>query len=160
MKARESFLGSLLAVILVTGAAANMISSWQYTIWPRFTRAWNLRELEDWQRAAILAEGDEFGEFISFIRDHVPPESRVIIPPHNIRRPYAHMGLMQFYLFPRDIHNCGVGEVEACVSRIGAPTTYILAVPGFPPRDLAEIRLNFEEFHDDFGLYVPDPALQ
>jgi hypothetical protein len=62
---------------------------------------------------------------------------------------------MQYFLFPRDIHNCGIGEVEACVRRIEGANTYILALDYFPPRELASQRRVLLPFKDQLGLFGP-----
>lgn len=147
------------SLILAAGVMINSSASWRAIVRPKLLEAWKHRSLADWHRAAYIAEGEEFAEFIAFIHKEAPADSRIVLPPHNIPRPQAHVGLMQYYLFPREVINCGVNEVEACVSRIGAATTYILAIPEFPPRDLAEVRLDYVEFRDGFGVFVPDESL-
>ena len=51
---------------------------------------------------------------MSFVRETTPDDARIILPPRLPRRTTAHVALMQYFLYPRDIHNCGLAEVEAC----------------------------------------------
>ncbi len=108
-----------------------------------------------WKRAAEYLEGPRFGEYVEFVRSNTPPEARIVLPPRSPERAESNVGLMQFFLFPRDIHNCGVNEVEECVLRIGGPSTYIIALEDFPPRELAELNRRFIPFEDQVGLYGP-----
>jgi hypothetical protein len=115
---------------------------------------WELRYKPAWERSALLQAGDVAG-FVAFLREQVPEDGRLILPPNFPLRPFAHVGYMQYYLFPRDIENCGQGEIEACVRRIGGAKTYIMALPDFPPRELAQIRLQFIPYRDDMGVFAP-----
>lgn len=132
------------AHIVVTGYAG-----------PILRRLWSMRDLPSWQRAALFEQGDEFAGFVAFLRSQIPEDSRVILPPLLSPRAVAHTGLMQYYLFPRDIHNCGAEEVEACILRVTGRTTYILAVPEFPPRELAEKSKRFVSYRNGLGVFVP-----
>lgn len=117
--------------------------------------AWNMRENPAWERSATMLGGQDFAQYIRFLRDKTPEDSRIILPPQIPVRPVAHIGLMQYFLFPRDIHNCGIREVDACVLRVSGPKTFILAVEGFPPRDLAELSKFLIQHEDELGVYAP-----
>jgi len=121
---------------------------------PIARRLWDLRFKADWERSALLQPGDVAG-FVGFLRQQVPEDGRLILPPNIPQRPFAHVGYMQYYLFPRDIQNCGHDEVEACVRRIGGAKTYIMALPDFPPRALASEKLRFIPYRDDMGVFAP-----
>lgn len=109
-----------------------------------------------WQRGAQALEGSDFASYLEFVRDHVPPDAQVMLPPRTVVSPYAHIYLMQYFLYPRRLHNCGPNEVEACMGRIQTnPEFYILGLRHFPPRDLAEIGKDYVPFNDDIGVFVP-----
>jgi hypothetical protein len=117
-------------------------------------RLWDLRFKTAVERSALLQGGDVAG-FVDFLRENVPEDARLILPPNYPLRPFAHIGYMQYYLFPRDIENCGYDEVNACIRRVTGPNTYIMALPDFPPRALAEESKRFIPFTDDMGVYAP-----
>jgi hypothetical protein len=108
-----------------------------------------------WKRAALYFAGEGFAEYIEFVREQTSPDSRIVLPPRIPERPESNVGLMQYYLFPRDIHNCGIGEVEECVKRIRGPNSYILALVDFPPRELALQTRRFIPFNKETGLFGP-----
>jgi hypothetical protein len=116
---------------------------------------WAMREDPAWERAAVLQEGQVFAGYIAFLRSHIPKEARVILPPTRPQRPLAHIGFMQYYLFPRDIHNCGYDEVDDCILRVVGRNTFILGLPDFPPRELAELSKQFVPYQDDYGVFIP-----
>lgn len=118
--------------------------------------AWTYRDLPMWERAGLFLEGPDFAGYIEFIRNNVPENAKVILPPSSMYTPYAHVGLMQFFLFPRDLHNCGADEVEECVKRVQGSDWYILAVQRFPPEDIASQSMRRIDFNSKLGLYVPE----
>ena len=122
---------------------------------PLIQTAWTARQEPAWQRAAELQEDEDFAGFIAFLRQSIPEDARVILPPNKPERPLAHIGFMQYYLFPRDIHNCGVNEIDDCILRVTGRNTYILGLPDFPPRALAHQSQRFVGYHDDYGVFVP-----
>ena len=112
-------------------------------------------DLPAWKRAALFLGGPGFAGYIEFIRNNTSPQARIVLPPRSPPRAESNVGLMQFYLFPRDIQNCGVSEVEACVRRITGSNSYILALSDFPPRELALQTRKYIPFDDDRGLFGP-----
>jgi len=109
------------------------------------------------ERSARLAFGDDFAAYLRFLRDLVPADGKVIIPPMSTDAVFGNIGLLQYYLFPRRIDNCGEHEIEACLLRVTGARTYILALPSFPPRDLAQQSKVFEGFDAERGVYIPRP---
>jgi hypothetical protein len=107
-------------------------------------------------RSATALEGDDFGAYIQFLRQQIPENYRVMIPPLIPVRPTAHMGLMQFFLFPREIHNCGQNEVPACIERVNpASDFYILALRDFPPEELINPNRVLIPFREGTGVWSP-----
>lgn len=116
---------------------------------------WELRTQSAVDRGGVLLEGRRFADYMRFVREVVPEDGRVILPPRSIYQPFENIGLMQYFLFPRDIHNCGPNEVEECVLRVTGAKTYILALEDFPPRELAEQVKRLVPFDEEIGVYAP-----
>jgi hypothetical protein len=108
-------------------------------------------------KSAAFSWDPIFAEYSQFLKDRIPTDARVILPPRNVGIPTDHVGYMQYILFPREIHNCGPHEVVACIKRVQGGDSYILAVPGFPPKELMETQNEFIQFSDEWGVYVPIP---
>ena len=148
----------LVFVVLIALALAIQIQSLVRTsALPTAKSAWNMRGQPAWERSATMLVGQEFAEYIRFLRNHTPADARIILPPRSLDRPVEHVGLMQYFLFPREILNCGANEVEACILRVTGPNTYILSVEGFPPMDLAKLSKHYVQFEDELGVYAPRP---
>ncbi len=111
-----------------------------------------------WERGARWALGDTFADYIAFVHSRTPESSSIVVPPHSIIQPYAEVGLMQFYFYPRKVYNCGPNEAEACMYRARTEHTYVLAVPHFPPPEEALKYKDYVPFNDSLGLYVPRSA--
>jgi hypothetical protein len=125
---------------------------------PHVEQIWMNRNLDMMQRSAFFFLGPDFQGYIEFLRGNIPEDSKVIIPPHSVYSPFAHVGLMQYFLFPRDIHNCGVDEVEECVQRVQDSDWYILSVQRFPPKDIASQTKQRIMYDSKLGLFVPEPV--
>ena len=108
-------------------------------------------------RSARIAFGDDFAGYVEFLEDTIPIDAKVIVPPASIDTVLGNAGIVQYYLFPRRIDNCGADEIEACIRRVTGKNTYILAVPGFPPRELAGQSKDFLGFRGERGVFVPKP---
>lgn len=106
-------------------------------------------------RSGYLLFSPSFGDYVAFMRREIPESARVVLPPRDSMFPYTHVGLMQYFLFPREVVNCGVGEVEACLERVRGPGNYLVAVGRFPPQDQAQATKQFISFDDERGLYAP-----
>ena len=117
--------------------------------------AWNLRGFSAIDKSAILSEGMEFAEYMSFLRDTVPENATVVMPPHQPVQPLSNLGFVHFFLMPRKIINCGSDEVVECVLRMTGEDYYIVTAWKFPPKDVAESVKKFIPFKDDLGVYGP-----
>jgi hypothetical protein len=146
----------ILLVALVGSVAIQGYRAYEAQLRPTMEVVQSLMGLPAWQRAAIILEGEEFAGYLEFLRTEIPDDARVILPPRVPFRPVAHVGFMQYFLYPREIHNCGVNEVDACVLRVGGRTTYIVAVSDFPPPEHAQVTKCFVEFDEAFGVWVPN----
>jgi hypothetical protein len=150
---------TLIAIVVILAGVSIFQLGVLFTdfISPRLKAAWFDRSLSMWERSALYLEGEEFAGFVQFIRDHSPEDARVILPPRTSFTPYANVSLMQFYLFPRDIHNCGADEVEDCIQRVQGADWYILRVEKFPPMEIASQTMQQSIFNSKLGLFIPDP---
>ncbi len=110
------------------------------------------------ERSALFFAGKEFSEFITFIKENVPPEAIVIIPRFEQDELFGHEGIMEFYLFPRNVDNCLPNiPVEECILNLRGSNKYILAVEGFPPRSTAVQVKQWVSFNGERGVYIPPP---
>lgn len=124
-------------------------------ILPTLRQIWELRDSPPWYRASVFEGGEDFAGYVSFLRTQIPEDSRVVLPPMLSHYRLDHVGLMQYFLFPREIHNCGRDEVAACTLRASGEKTYILALPDFPAHDLAERTKRLILYGDGLGVFVP-----
>jgi hypothetical protein len=119
-------------------------------------RAWIVRRAPALERSAQIAFGSDFSDFISFIRETVPESAKLVVPSKGLDPVYGDIGLMQYFLRPRTIIDCPLGEgLVPCVRSLTGASTYILAVPDFPPQADAHLYRNLVAFRDDRGVYVP-----
>jgi hypothetical protein len=139
-----------LAVIVQLFILARFVSSWGVQIF-------EMKDYSPIQKSALTTWTAGFSEYIVFLRETIPDDARVILPPNAFSPPIDNVGYMQYLLFPREIHNCGPDEIDACVLRADGPSTYILSSPEFPPRELAERSKALIESVEGFGVYVPIP---
>jgi hypothetical protein len=143
------------AVVLTVVALIQFVILARAHVLPLASRIWDLRSESAIDRSARLAFGEDFAEFMTFLRNIVPADAKVIAPPMAFDLVYGNMGILQYYLFPRKIDNCGEHEIEACLLRVTGPNSYILALRGFPPRELAERAKVLAEFDAERGVYIP-----
>jgi len=107
-------------------------------------------------RSAIFSEGREFADYMTFLRETIPEDAKVILPPREPVQSLANIGYMQYFLMPREIQNCGTDEVEACVLRMTGPTSYIITAWKFPPADLAlQVKRFIPMPGGERGVYAP-----
>jgi hypothetical protein len=126
-------------------------------IWPRLIRGWQVRGYTAWERSALLSEGEDFLAFASFLREVIPESGKVVLPPGSYvskAGPFTNIGFVKYFFFPRQILNCGE-PVEDCVRSLTGPTSYIVAIGGFPPAEVAEEVKDYVPFQEGKGVYVP-----
>jgi hypothetical protein len=137
-------LGTAIQIVIVV----NFVFSWGKQIFL-------MRDMTPIQKSALTTWTAEFSEYIQFLREEIPEDAKVILPPNNSSPPIDNLGYMQYLLYPREIHNCGLDEIEACVLRASGSNTFILSYHDFPPRELAGATKRLIEFSHQFGLFVP-----
>jgi len=146
---------SLLAVFVLTLLQVIQLSSG--FIGPRMIRYWGLRHDSAWQRSALLAVDQDFMAYVAFLRETIPAEAKVILPPHTSvseSGAYTSVDFMQYFLFPRTVLNCS-DPVDDCVRGLTGPTSYILGVGRFPPPEVASEVKDYIAFDDAKGLWQP-----
>lgn len=114
-------------------------------------------EEQGWERSAVLARRSDFRDLVLFLKSNIPEDAPVLLPPGAWNKWYTHVGFMQYFLYPRTIHNCGVDEVPACISRMNPSNTFhIPRFYGFPPPELLDDSWEYIPQSPDFGLYIPE----
>lgn len=151
----SDLLRGMLTAGLLLAAALQAVVSWDSYLRPQGALAWQLRELPVWERTATILLGEDTAGFLKFVRDTVPEEARLILPPRSAGSAYEEIGLMQYFLIPRDLHNCGRNEIEACIRRATGENTYILALYYFPPRELARETRRQIHYDENRGVFAP-----
>lgn len=142
--------------VLILGFVIQLAFLFTSTINPQVKAVWEVRKLEPIDRSAHLSFGDTFADYISFLHEYVPPEATLVIPRQDTDYVLGHVGIMQYYLIPRKIINCGLDAiVEECIRNLGGSNTYILAIDAFPPREEALLRREYVAFDDHRGIYIP-----
>lgn len=145
----------LIPALVLIALAMQIGVSWDSYVHPRAALAWQLRSRPAWERTARILLGDDRADFLEFVRQTVPEDGRIILPPQTFGTAFEHIGMMQYFLIPRDIHNCGRNEIEACVRRATGENTYILAPDYFPPRELGSETRRYIAFDDERGVFAP-----
>jgi hypothetical protein len=144
---------------LVTLAAAVQLAVLlQSNAIPTALRVWNNRTFTAKQRSAALAFGSEFAGFVRFADETVPPTAKLVLPRPEQDSTFGNVGLMQYFLIPRQLINCPSSdtiEEEACILRLTGSDTYILAVGSFPPVQAAEQSKRLIPYDDVLGIYIP-----
>jgi hypothetical protein len=129
------------------------------TILPMYRDARDVRGLPALQRSAIIAFGDTFAAYIGFLRSQIPETGRVVIPPPSADPVFGNTGLMQYYLFPRQIVNCPDGpDVDICTRSMDAPATVLLRIDGFPDPDAVPSDKGLRSFNNNLGIYLLSSA--
>jgi len=148
----------LLTAAGVVALLAQGVLLFEGTLGPLARRVWDVRQDPPLERSARLAFGDSFAGFILFLREEVPEGSRLVVPPKALIPDYGDIGLMQYFLAPRQIVDCPAGpDLPSCVASMDGNKTYILAIPKFPPRDSIPENKVFREYVEGFGVYAPRP---
>lgn len=134
-----------------------------YFVFDRYAYQWarlaiGLRAYSALQRSGILFSSKRFSDFMSLARDVVPPEGTVVYTERFVGGPTGNKGIMQYYLFPRDLVHCSKGDsAERCLQSAD-PGAFFLAVGEFPPDEAASRSRRFIPFEPDGfyrGIYAP-----
>jgi hypothetical protein len=103
-------------------------------------------------RSARYSQGRRYAQYIQFLNQIIPPDSRVVLPPDSAApRAIATTPWMQFFLLPRQVINCTSPD---CLETLSLQDTAVLVTGGFPgPEILSQGRL--EQFDADWGVLLP-----
>jgi hypothetical protein len=142
--------------VVSLGLVVQVIFLFRAVLAPQVREVWQVRNLPAWERSARLAFGDDFSEYVSFLRSRVPEEATLVIPRQDADYVFGHVGMMQYFMQPRTIINCAQGAiVEECIRNLGGKDIYILAVGHYPPQEEALLRRDYVAFDERRGVYIP-----
>jgi hypothetical protein len=141
-------------ILILAIAAASQLAFILTGAIPKPTQAiWRERNASAPWRSASILFGDEYIEFVKAI---VPEDGLVIIPKEEQVWNFGNVGLMQYFLFPRQIADCPIADLEECILSLKGSNSYVLAPDlTFPPREYADQVKRYIPFKGDRGLYVP-----
>ena len=155
---RQTCRGLLVSLSLAVALVAQGVLLSKGTLWPLAQRVWEVRGDPPLERSARLAFGDAFADYMRFLREHVPENARLVVPPKAVVPVYGDIGLMQYFLAPRQIVDCPAGpDLAPCVASMDGARTYILAIPEFPPTDSVPANKEHWDHGGGFGVYAPRP---
>ena len=111
-------------------------------------------------RSARFAYSANFADYIEFLREEIPEDALVIIPPKNVTTwALADTPTMQFFLAHRRIINCITVDCGSVF--IGRENTYILimGLDRFPGAEVRPLVENISMHNDTWGVYGPSDSL-
>ncbi len=122
---RALIVASLLALLAIIQLSM-MIESYAL---PMLKRVWATRTYSAPVRSGYAVYGPEFADYLTFVRENVPDDARILLSPHE----FSNRDLMGFFLIPRQVLQCREGtEAEACLAEMADSNTYVLALGDFP----------------------------
>lgn len=146
----------VLSLLLATGIVIQMGIIIGQQILPLERDIRRMRDMPAWERAARLSFGDEFADYVMYLRTSLPQDAKLVVPPREVSASYGDEGIMQYLLFPRTITNCPrKEEAMACLELFNGRKTYILYVDGFPAQHLAQQTRELWLFNDHLGVFTP-----
>jgi hypothetical protein len=145
---------------MAVAAVIQLFFLFRSNVIPLSLRVWNHRTLTAKERSAALAFGSDFAGFMRFTAEVVPPDGKLVLPRAAQDSTLGNIGLMQYFLIPRELINCPSSEPaeeEACVLQLSGADTYFLAAGSFPPASAAEKSKTLLPFNAKWGVYAPSP---
>lgn len=128
----------------------------QSTLIPALMEILDTRDYQAVERSAMIAFGDDIAEFIRFVGERTNEVDFVLIPSPEAHEVMSHVGIMQYYLIPRNVSNCPINQsFQECFQIQGGPKTSILSVNGFPPIGPDEEEYWYESFDQNWGIFIP-----
>ena len=149
----ERLAGIMVLFLLVGGLAFQIFGISQY-----LEKQFNNKTLANQKLNAFLRSGDasfgsEFASYLQFLRDQIPEDASVVIPPDQGSQYFLNdLYLMQYFLFPRRIITCQ----QKCDDQLLIPNTFFISQDKFPSPDTIPNSYRFEPFNETLGLYVPE----
>ncbi len=119
---------------------------------------WGWRSLfKDWRRplvwrSARFYRGETFAEQVTLLRQAIPPEALVVLPPVSDAPALGQTREMEWFLFPRQVTNC---LDQACLEKWAAgKSAFVVWVPGaFEIRSAWMSR--WLPLREDLGIVLP-----
>jgi len=116
----------------------------------------SVADLPALERGARLSFGDNFAEFITFLREAVPDDATLVVPPMGEDDVYGNSALVAYFLFPRAVLGCNGGEsFEACAGRFGGDSYYWLSTSNYHPVETQGLSREWTPFEGEKGIYAP-----
>ena len=143
---------TIIAFLLLAGLVYQLLGAWQYLINRYQNKTWANRNLDAFVRSADGSYGSDFAAVISLLRNSIPEQASVLIPPASSKNSsLTDLYLMQYFLFPRTIETCP----SNCAALIAAPGIYIIAQDAFPASNQVPASKHLVAIAGSVGLYVP-----
>jgi hypothetical protein len=81
-------------------------------------------------RGANFGQSQKFADYVAFLNEHIPLDYRVVLPPQFAGpKVLGTTPIMQYFLAPRQVINCGSA---ACIEQLSVEKTAVLIVGEFP----------------------------
>lgn len=145
----------LLGALLVAGIVWNVMSLASGDLPLYLKRIWRNRERLAVDRSAALFLGSVGADYVQFLRETVPEDATVVLAPGY---PTGHEGIMEYFLIPREVHDCNA-PFEQCARVNAGPRTFVLATRGYALADSQVLGYQWVEFPQsnwEFqGYYAP-----
>jgi hypothetical protein len=142
----------IISLLIMVVFQLKYVIQYEHPIFQRYLKI----EEQGLERSALLGRGSDFRDLVLFLRSNIPEDASILLPPGAWNQWYTHVGFMQYFLYPRTIHNCGKNEIPACIARMNPSNTfYIPRFYGFPPPELLDDSWQYVPQSPDFGLYMP-----
>ena len=153
----RSLRGKLSALILVVAIVVQLTVVLRDNALPDLEKLWVLRGRSTFERSVVFFLDERSLGYLEFANSQIPKDALVVIPKQTDEPIFGHVGMMQFYLFPRRIVDCPIEAAQECLGA-GRPNTYILAPSiDFPPRELVSGSMRFIEHGGNRGIFAPAP---
>jgi len=111
-------------------------------------------------RSARFARGNNFADFVEFLRKEIPEEGRVVLPPEEVTmQALSTTPFMQLFLSPREVINCTT--INCGSAFLEEDNTYILimGLGQFPAEHMDKDNPKVRMFNDTWGIYGPEEGL-
>lgn len=153
----RSLIGKLSGLILLVAVVVQLAVVFKFIVLPDLEQLWVMRERSPYDRSVVFLLDEQSLNYLEFANSELPEDAVLVIPKRTVEPIFGHVGMMQFYLFPRTIVDCPLEAAHECLGA-GRPNTFILAPSiDFPPRELIPKGMQFIEQDGDRGLFAPAP---
>jgi len=153
----RSLKGKLSASIVMLAVVVQLAVVARDIVLPDFKQLWLMRGRSTYDRSVVLFLDETALSYLEFANSKIPEDAVLVIPKQTYEPIFGHVGMMQFYLFPRTIVDCPIEAAQECLGT-GRPNTYILAPSiDFPPREFLSEGMRFVEHDGDRGFFAPVP---